>query len=79
MDTKNVVRDKKIAEEKQETIVGDTSTEGMEDDKVGEGDIVYEKLSSNVVRAERTYFVKVKTEADFVIQADEALALSDTS
>ena len=41
MDTKNVVRDKKIAEEKQETIVGDISTEGMEDDKIGEGDIVY--------------------------------------
>ena len=37
--------------------------------EVDEADLVYEKLSANVARAaERTSFVKVKTEADFVIE-----------
>ena len=37
--------------------------------EVDEADLVYEKLIANVARAaERTSFVKVKTEADFVIE-----------
>jgi hypothetical protein len=80
VDTRNVVLEKKMAEVvKQETTVGDTSSEGREDDEEDEVDIVYEGQSSNVARAERTSFVKVKTEADSIIEADEALALPDTS
>ena len=75
VDTKNVVLEKKMAEVvKQENTLGDTSSEEREDDEEDEVDIVYEGQSSNVARAERTSFVKVKTEADSVIQADEALA-----
>ena len=48
----------------------------IEEDEV---DIVYEGQSSNVARAERISFVKVKTEADSVVQADESLAFPDTT
>jgi hypothetical protein len=80
VNTKNLVLEKMITEVvKQETIVGDTDSEVREDDEEDEVDVVYGGQSSNVVRAERTSFVKVKTEPDSVLEADEAPSLPDTS